>query len=158
MPSGRCRDERSPGGRERRPPLRPACRALGRVDHGRAHVRVVEDLDRGGHGPERDVAERRLDRLGRVLVPARLALEVDVRDRRLQVSRHVDDLLETRHAERDVLGRHTSKMKRVERHHPPSSKHFQCIVSWMTCRPSSQIRNRHGQETKSCPESLLQVP
>jgi hypothetical protein len=87
-------------------------------DDGRQRIGVVPDLDGGSDSPKSCVRELLLYGFGRgcINVLAKLLIEVYGERRRLDVRRHVDDLLQTWHTKRDVVRRHTSTMEGVERH------------------------------------------
>ena len=86
------------------------------LDHGRLRVRVVVDLC-GVHDPtEVAVLEGALDRLRRLLSLGWHSYQVHRQRRRPDVLRHIDDLREARHSQRDILRRYSSKMERIQRH------------------------------------------
>ena len=79
-------------------------------------VGIVVDGGVGGDLAEGGVLELTQHVLALLGVLGRWALEEDDERGRLGLLAHVDDLLETRHAERHVLGRHAGVMERVECH------------------------------------------
>ncbi|GIX63995.1 secretin receptor [Babesia caballi] len=84
-----------------------------------AHPVVVLGHDGPRDGDDlvqRGVLEARLHVLGTLLVVSYRTLQVDGQRGRLDVSRHVDQLLQTRKTQRHVLGAHTSKVEGVQGH------------------------------------------
>ena len=86
------------------------------VDDGGRGIGVVPDLGGARNVSQRRVAELALHGLGLVLVARVVLVEEHDHARRLDRVGDVDELLETRHAERDVLARDAGVVKGVERH------------------------------------------
>lgn len=82
----------------------------------RTQVESRGDRSSPSHLPERRVLQSTQDVLGPLCVARCLTQQEDGERRSLGPLGDIDQLLETRHTQRDVLGRHTGVVESVERH------------------------------------------